>query len=91
MNCVRSKMSDTLRRESCQNTDEFYDEFYRGLEQSCAVLAVNVSNNDITVTDNAMLVSLIKYDADGAVLRANANSLIDDCDKTVIIDDGDYR
>ena len=63
----------------------------RGLEQSCAVLAVNVSNNDITVTDNAMLVSLIKYEADGAVLRANANSLIDDCDKTVIIDDGDYR
>ena len=101
----------------------------RGLAQSCAVLVVNVSNHDITVTDNAMLGSLIKYDAAGdvlraagdvlraagavlraagavlraagavlsaneandAVLRANANGLIDDCDKTVIIDDGDYR
>ena len=48
----------------------------RGLAQSCAVLAVNVSNHDITVTDNAMLGSLIKYDAanvlraGGAVLRA---------------------
>ena len=30
-------------------------------------------------------------EANDAVLRANANGLIDDCDKTVIIDDGDYR
>ena len=35
----------------------------RGLAQSCAVLAVNVSNHDITVMDNTMLGSLIKYDA----------------------------
>ena len=35
----------------------------RGLAQSCAVLAVNVSNHGITVMDNTMLGSLIKYDA----------------------------
>ena len=39
----------------------------RGLAQSCAVLAVNVSNHDTTVTDNAMLGSLIKYDAANVV------------------------
>ena len=35
----------------------------KGLAQSWAVLAVNVSNHDITVTDNAMLGRLIKYDS----------------------------
>ena len=35
----------------------------KGLAQSCAVLAVNVSNHDITVTDNAMLGRFIKYDS----------------------------
>ena len=39
----------------------------RGLAQSCAVLAVNVSNHNITVTDNAMLGSLIKYDAENVI------------------------
>ena len=39
-------------------------ENFKGLAQSCAVLAVNVYNNDITVTDNAILGSLIKYNSE---------------------------
>ena len=41
-----------------------FKENFRGLTQSCAVLAVNVSNNDVNLSANALLGSLIKNDAD---------------------------
>ena len=39
----------------------------QGLAQSCAVLAVNIYNHDITVTDNAILGSLIKYNSENVI------------------------
>ena len=39
----------------------------QGLAQSCAVLAVNMYNHDITVTDNAIVGSLIKYNSENFI------------------------
>ena len=44
-----------------------FEEKPQGLAQSCAVLAVNMYNHDITVTDNGIVGSLIKYNSENVI------------------------